>query len=330
MIEPVTGLTVAPQLAFVVGMPRAGTTWLARCLQDHSAVTVLPETGFWGRWYFPPGRDGRYRPDQVEQLVERLTDCLTHHIGVGTASYHHLAATDCPALVAGALRALERPTPAAAFAAVAAAVARAEGRGLVVEKTPSHVLAIDRIVAAVPTARFVVAVREPTGFLLSYKHQGDRMSGEDHDFFRRLYHPLVCAWQWRRSLAAAEDARRRFPERTLVVRFDQLTSAPEPTLATVQAFLGLAPETLARAPLGFDSSFPGGARPPPDGADRAWLAALTARPARRFGWEVARDRGSTAAAFASLLALPWWAVRAAFALRGRAVSPGYFLAWLRR
>ena len=49
---------------------------------------------------------------------------------------------------------------------------------MAVEKTPHHVRHVDRIRRHVPDARFVIMIRGPEEFLLSYKHKGDTKPDE--------------------------------------------------------------------------------------------------------------------------------------------------------
>ncbi len=57
---------------FIVGMSRAGTTWLGKCLNEHPEVAVFGETSFCGRWYVTPNEDGTYHREQIEAIIQRL------------------------------------------------------------------------------------------------------------------------------------------------------------------------------------------------------------------------------------------------------------------
>ena len=64
---------------FVVGMPRAGTTFLVRSLNQHPRVVSFGESRFWGNDWVEPGPDG-YDRAQLETVIERLAanPCLLY------------------------------------------------------------------------------------------------------------------------------------------------------------------------------------------------------------------------------------------------------------
>ena len=69
----------------IVGMARAATTWLCKCLNVHSEVVAFGESLFWGRRFVAPGPDGRYEPEQVESIRLQLRGggCLESVLGDG-------------------------------------------------------------------------------------------------------------------------------------------------------------------------------------------------------------------------------------------------------
>ena len=57
---------------FIVGMGRAGTTWLSKCLNEHPDVAVFGETLFWGRGFMQPQHGRYYTSKEVMVLQERI------------------------------------------------------------------------------------------------------------------------------------------------------------------------------------------------------------------------------------------------------------------
>lgn len=108
------------------------------------------------------------------------------------------------------------------------AAARAEGKALVVEKTPKHVHALARIRRLLPGARFVGLVRNPLDTCLSLKlrTKGRDWGGLDYAIER-----------WLIDTGAVADL--RGDPRALVLRYEDLTSAPERELRRLAAFLDL-------------------------------------------------------------------------------------------
>ena len=314
---------------FVVGMSRAGTTWLSNCLQTHSKLTVVPETAFWGRSYVAPGSDGRYDHAQLDKLATRLTESLEFSITSKGVAYRQISPESCAQLVHDALLGPHRPlTPGESFERILEAVARAEGKAVAVEKTPHHVNWVERILRQLPHSRFVVLVREPHGFALSYKHQGDRQPPDVRTSFEALYHPLVCAWTWRRYAQAALAVVRDHPQQALLVRLEDMAARPGPTLERAQRFFGLIPEDLHTTEVARNTSFPDGCRPQLSAADLYWIDRLGARLMVSMEWPRRPVPRSRLAILRSLLVLPLWTARNWARLMSQSSSVWYYLSWI--
>ena len=284
---------------FIVGMSRAGTTWLAKTLNAHADVAAFGETAFWGRQYLAPAADGRYNPAQLQELLEFHRRLPHSTAGEGDAGrsqpgcFKSLTQDTYDALMDRVFSELPpRPTPAEVFTAMARGVAEAEGKTVAVEKTPHHINWVDRIADALPHSKFIVMVRQPYDFVLSYKHQGDRYSGAVRAVFDRLYHPIACALVWRGYVRSATDIAARHPDRVRLVYFEDLRTSPAETIEGVLSFLQLDPNGLTETVPPDNSSFPRGKRPALNAADLFWLN-LVAReeirqltvPVRPTPWE---------------------------------------------
>lgn len=179
---------------------------------------------------------------------------------------------------------------------------------------------IDRIAEAYPEARFVINLRDPYGFTLSYKHQGDRLADHAKDSFGTLYHPAACAMLWRGYARAAQKAQERYGDRIHVVRYDDIQERPEPTLLSVYRFLGLRTEgiDLSRAQKREHTSFPEDqTRPTLDAVEESWITLLCAREMRPLAFDVRPRQASLPALARSAAAIPSWAQQNLPHLRSR-------------
>lgn len=314
------GAPPAVVAGFIVGMARAGTSWLAEALHRHPQMAVFGESAFWGRHYVAPGADGRYSAEGLQRLRQTVGSTHMRSAEPGDSS------EDVTALFHEVLDAFERsgtqPTPREVFDQLAAAVGSTGKKPLVLEKTPHHVNWLKRIRHAYPRARVVVMVRDPYGFMRSYKHQGDRKRPDVQGRFRARYHPAACALVYRRSLASARAA--RSVPGTLHVHFDDVRHMPDRVLDEVQAFLGLAPASLTVPPS--NSSFPQGARPDLDPIDVFWMNRIAGREIRRAGYAVRPSGAGPAAVARSLLGLPAWL---GTVYGHKTLSLRYLIRWLR-
>lgn len=296
--------------AFIVGMSRAATTWMCKCLNEHPQVAAFGESLFWGRRFLPPEGDGRYTPAQLEALYDFHKGGTMIHavVGEGPGNLRRLNRENLPERLREAFdRAGERPTPAELFIAICDMVAEAEEKPMVVEKTPHHLRWIDRIEAALPGSRYIVMIREPYGFMLSYKHQGDRKREEVRRRFRRRWHPFACALVWRSYMKAMDAAAARHGDQTLVVHFGDVQSNPGDVLDRVQRFLGVDVTDLTGAVPKDNTSFVG-VRPTLAPEDYFWLNLVAGRIMKRHGIGRQTGRFAPVRTFWSVCLLPRWAV----------------------
>lgn len=303
---------------FIVGMSRAGTSWLAEALHRHPQVAVFGESAFWGRHYVAPSADGRYGPAALDDIRR------------SSGSSHMRTARPGGVDVAALLRLVldeaessgERPTPRDVFDALARTVSHTEDAPVIIEKTPHHVNWLGRIRHVYPDALAIVMMREPYGFMRSYKHQGDRKRADVRDRFQKRYHPIACALVYRRSLASAQRCL-AMPD-TCRVDFDAIRRTPGDVLAGVQTFLGLEPVDIIGPPS--NSSFPSGVRPQLDPVDVFWMNRVAGRQIRHAGYSMQPSGARPGAVAHSLLRLPQWI---GTLRKDKNLSLRYLLRWLR-
>ncbi len=294
----------------ITGMARAGTTWLCKSLNCHRDVAAFGESRFFAREYVEPDKNGTYDSETLQKVIAGLeTRVLNSTMGEGPGCLKSLTLDTQRSIVREAFRRVTPPmTPAGVFLRLVHGIARAEGKPVPVEKTPQHVNWLDRIISALPGARFVVMIREPYGFMLSYKHQGDRKSPRVQRNYRRRYHPLGCAMVWRGYVRAVKAAERRYPGQTLVLRFEELVRDPEGVLDRVQRFFELQPVRLAGRVLPDNSSFPSGERPSLQPDDLFWMNLVARKEIRHYGVAPARVPFRPLPILKSVLRIPFWAL----------------------
>ena len=213
---------------FIVGMPRAGTTWLCRSLNQHREVAAFGESMFWGKGYIAPTGAGRYDTEEMVRVRKGLSSRpFETTIDVdGSGSMQRIRRTDIPGLVHSSLGGLEHASPGETFLRFCSGMAQADGKHHWIEKTPHHLIFAKRILKELPESRFVVTLREPYGFMLSYKHQpGHDASQKCARDFRHRYHPLGCALVWRNSLRAARRMLQEHSGQSMLVDLQDIVIA---------------------------------------------------------------------------------------------------------
>jgi omega-hydroxy-beta-dihydromenaquinone-9 sulfotransferase len=323
-------MTEEPPLDFIVGMPRSGSTWLGRALGRHPDVAVFGETCFYGRLYVPPRADGLYGAEELEKVRriqrERDWETTTSDPDGGEPPWRP---GEFAELVDAALAGLRPPVaPQDVLAAIASAVAARESKPRVVEKTPQHVHWLPRVAAGFPAARFVITLRDPYEYMASYQRLGRRVDGRVKRILDRSWrHPLIAALFWRSYSTSVQRALARYPDRTALVRTEELRDRPVEVLAAVQSFLGL-PQADLSAVEGLNTSFREGEPRAVRGTDVLWMNLVAGQAMRRSGYEPRRQKAGILTTAVSVVTAPL--SLAATAVRIPSMVSGPFVGYLRR
>jgi hypothetical protein len=320
----------APPLDFIVGMPRSGSTWLGRALGRHPDVAVFGETCFYGRLYVPPRPDGLYGAEELEKVRriqrERDWETTTSDPDGGNPPWRP---GEFAALADAAVEGLRPPVaPRDVLVAIATAVAARESKARVIEKTPQHVHWLPRVAKGFPDARFIITLRDPYDYMASYQRLGRRLDGR----LKRLLdlswrHPLIAALFWRSYSTSIERALARYPDRTVLVRTEDLRDRPVEALAGVQSFLGLPQADLSGAE-GLNSSFREGEPRALRGTDVLWMNLVAGPAMRRSGYEPRKQKAGILTTAVSVVTAPL--SLAATAVRIPSMVSGPFVGYLRR
>ena len=292
-------------IGFIAGMSRAGTSSMTRAMNGHAKVAAFGETCFWGRLWLAPAIDqAYYTSEQLDCLCDRYTKSRLG--GPDTGASRFFPPSEWSECVQTAFDDLEGPSgPTDAFQAISNAVGRITRKSLIVEKTPHHVHHIQRILKYFPDARFIIMMREPYGFLKSYKNQGAQYSNEARDTFRQLYHPAIAALVWRRYMSSIQQLSDR-DSRFLIVRLEQLRANEEEVLHKVFEHFGLGHEAYTK-PAELKNSSLTEDQLDLDNCDLFWLWLIAGNKIRTYGVELRRP---TLAPFSwvmsSLSLLPWF------------------------
>ena len=199
-------------LAFIIGSPRSGTTWLQRMISAHPRVRTGQESHLF-EWYLGPLLHTWQRTSQLG-----LRD--NGRQGVGLAGY--LTDEEFKAQLLGFVDAVT----------TAAGVVPGE---MFLEKSPSHALFVDEISEVLPGSRFIHLIRDPRDVVTSLMAAADSWgSGWAPAKVRG------AARVWQRHVVAATDAKSRLgDDRVIQVRYEDLFDDAPAQLHRVADFLRL-------------------------------------------------------------------------------------------
>lgn len=199
----------APQLVFVGGAPRSGTTLVQRLLGAHSRIYAGPEF------------------DYVPRIV-LLRNSMAASVRQGRIS----AIVDEQAVDVTIRLFLER---------IFGAKVAKEGCDIFSEKTPSNLLVFDELLDIFPEAKFIFVLRDPRDIVASMKEvKGKyRSHGEREPPFCR--NVLLSAREINRYWSSGFNALKK-SDRVKAVYYEDIIANPTVEAAKLCVLLGISPE----------------------------------------------------------------------------------------
>jgi exopolysaccharide biosynthesis WecB/TagA/CpsF family protein len=299
-----------PDIIFITGASRSGTTLLSFVLRNHAAVFGLRELQYFGQAWDPRDEGRRFTRSDAIEAVAVLYAHQQHGVLVNQVDPEHYRAAVAIVDRLGAAAS----DPAELFLATVRSMAHAAGKSIPCEQTPRYIFYARALLDRYPGAHVVNLVRDPRAVMASQKNRWRRRSlaaqGMTVPRYESLrvwvnYHPYTVARLWSQATRAALDLRDH-PRFTLL-RYEDLVAQPEQTVRTLCDRLQLkfnpAMLDVAQVNSSHESSADG-ARPGMrlDAIDR-WRQVLTPAETavtekdcgplmRRFGYEPVSKRGA--------------------------------------
>jgi hypothetical protein len=312
-------------------MSRSGTTWLGKCLNMHPDAATIGETLYWGRSYVEADSDGYYGQKQIREVVWRQKNGTFGFFGNGVGCLKVLNREKWSSLLDDINVAKSRLTPAEFYEEILQRVAFIEGKPRVIEKTPHHINHIARILESLGDSKFVLMVRDPYSFMLSYKNQGLQQSVQSQQSKSRFYHPLGCAIIWKSYARQAMLHDSDQNHDTLLVRFEELKERPCHVWKSVLKFMDLH-ECVLPEVNDTNTSFLGIDRPKLTSVDFFWMNLISGRMIRELDYQKVNTKLDLIGLIRSFFALiPWvWHVLRVIPAATSGSFIAYAFNWLRK
>ena len=245
------------KLYFIVGMSRSGTTWLARSLNEHTKITAFGETCFFGRNDI--GKPNyNYNDLNFLKKKHKTLDKLNQ---TGNLFFNALENT-----IKNFSNQNKIPKQRI-FKDFANQISLIAGSDFIIEKTPHHINHFKKIKEFYPETKFLVCYRSPGGFLLSYKHQGDRKDRLTKINFNNSYHPFFALKVYKKFESQINEIKKN--EYALIIEFNDIVNNPKILLEKVQKFLEIPIENIVYKKT--NSSFENITVPTLGLEDKLWL-----------------------------------------------------------
>jgi len=249
---------------FIVGYYHSGTTLLRDIIAKDPSIFSLKNESLFFRQL---GTLRRQYPDLTNKatLVEYITFLIKlANLGFVPATLHgnNYSLVDLgidqeklDAIVDAAEQTLPRTTGdkyVMVFRLVAEKLTLYADKERWLDKGPGHVLHLQTILSEIEGSRAIEIVRDPRGTLGSRKLRMRKAWQESRErggaFVDRSlnYDPILDSLRWRQMIRAGVNARSKFPERVLRVRYEDLVGQPETVVPQLAEFLGMSyrPELL--------------------------------------------------------------------------------------
>ncbi|MEO6578878.1 MAG: sulfotransferase [Candidatus Limnocylindria bacterium] len=302
----------ATSAVFVVGVSRSGTTLMRRILEGSDDIAICSENHYMGHLIASEGVRQqirrRFGDGRDDATARRIVDFI---YGAGLESGTRLRG------VSRQWRWTVRHVPKAAFLDRYLASDRSEralfeivlwtyaehaGKRIMGEKTPAHVRYVDTLIEWFPDGRVIHMLRDPRAIYISELRR--RTSVATSLPYRLLRHagPLLAGFvavqtavAWLESVNLFRRHRRRYPDRYLGVRFENLVESPASEVDRISRFVGVdtQPEMLDQVVVsrghrlgetGFDAAAADRWRNELGPIVRAWFRLLLGAEMRRLGY----------------------------------------------
>lgn len=232
----------ADKIIFVVGNSRSGTSLMMRLLSRSPQVHFLNELHFFEKLW--SANDANRPIDQAEAVALASQLLFIDRYNVLKRFEEAQYASEALALV----QSLERDKiyRQDIYGAVLRRRTLEQGKQIPGEKTPQNLFYLQEILAMFPNARVINMVRDPRAVLLSQKRKWRRKYDVDSYIkdhrkevwrLKMNYHPITISKLWVSAIKAAQAFREHPQVRN--VRFEEVTSRPNETLADICKFIGI-------------------------------------------------------------------------------------------
>jgi antitoxin (DNA-binding transcriptional repressor) of toxin-antitoxin stability system len=290
-----------PPMGFIVGMPRAGTTWMSRCLSQHPEIAVFGETAYWGRNYVMPEGD-KYNKKEYNKIIKYIPASSIFRTGKKDL----YLGKEIKKEIKGLIKSEKRIDPKSLFDRYCSIVSNTTNKKRILEKTPHHVNYIKRIRSYYPDAKFIIMYRRPYEFMLSYKHQGDRKKSNVRKNFKKLYHPIGCSLVYKNYISSI-NRDEEYNENTIKIKLRDVKNSPKNVIQRVEKFLEVK-VTNKGTPKAKNSSFPKSKKSSLDSIDIFWMNTIAGKKIEEAGFEVTKSSVKSLDVIKSIIAIPSWAL----------------------
>jgi hypothetical protein len=213
----------SPEIAFIIGMGRSGTTLLTNMLNSHSQIVSTPENEF--VLFFKPHFQHKDFTD--EKVIAQFVDLLQYKYSK-TISFWKPTNELFQAIV-------DLPNNFKTYSEVCKLVylhypflEKKENIQLIVDKNPVYSMYCKELKELYPTCKFIIITRDYRDNIVSRKKYSDKTSS---------IYTLAASWNYFYNVI--EQSRNKNPKDYFHIKYEDLVNNPTQELQNLCAFLGL-------------------------------------------------------------------------------------------
>jgi hypothetical protein len=240
---------------FIVGVSRSGTTLMRRVLERSSEIAISGENHYLGHLIAREGVRHRLRrfgdlssDENVRRLVAHIySDRFMESSLLRRQSRHwlYLRRNVPPEELERRILCSDR-SERAIFDAILDSYAERKGKRIRGEKTPAHVRYVDTLLRWYPDGRVIHMLRDPRAVYVSEVNRRRKEHDSfpyrlvaQHDLLLKPFVAIETLAAWIDSVRRMDRHRKRFGERCIIVRFEDLVTEPERELKRLCGLLGV-------------------------------------------------------------------------------------------
>ncbi len=228
-----------PQMIFIVGAARSGTTMMSRILGSHPSVLSFGELHFFEELWAPEKGRRIMDRDRSSRLVARLLTIQRDGYFNQGDPQHYMPEADT------IVRTLpDQPTHTTLLQAFLSYESDRRGKTIPCTQTPRNIYYLAEILQSYPRAMIVEMIRDPRAVLYSQKQRWRRRALScipvpAMSSIRAIvnYHPFTYAIIW--NSAARAGYQFAHHDRSYQMHFEALVREPETQIRELCEFLGL-------------------------------------------------------------------------------------------
>lgn len=233
-------IKLPPDMIFIVGNSRSGTTMMSRILGQHSAIFTFNELHFVESIVSPEQINSDYRPlnKESESIVSSLL--RSQREGTFSSADKGQYIDEANSIINCCTR---DPSSMDIFKCFCLYETSQNNKKIACEQTPKNIYYVNEILKTLPNSKFINMYRDPRDVLLSQKQRWKRrfLGAKQVPFFSETlrswfnYHPITMSKLW--NSAINESLAFNDVDNFLNVKFETLLNNPEGQIKKICEFL---------------------------------------------------------------------------------------------